>query len=229
MTAAASDIEPRRHHGRPRRLLRVGLAAAIVAGTIPLAAGATASPLVPWTGTGPGTVTVVNDGTAAPAQMTYSLRSKAVFSHQAWSFSTTARDDDTRTLRYDYRGYHAYFRVRVFLNAYVTHNGATTTTSLVNAGPVNCCTAPSGGFEYKGSAALNLQPGDTYGFQFGGSNYDRDDILSGTLTVDTVATSSEQCKDGGWKAVTDRNGSSFKDQGACITYVDPDDRDSDGG
>ncbi|MGH7746724.1 MAG: hypothetical protein ACREQ5_18510, partial [Candidatus Dormibacteria bacterium] len=187
---------------RARRLLVGGLLGALVAAPIPLAVGAERTPVVPWTGGGPATVAIGNDGTAAPAQMSYSLRSKAVYSRQTWSFSTTARHDDPTTVKYDYRGFHAFYKVIVFLNAFVTHNGVTTTTSLVSAGPVNCCTSPSSGFDYKGSVTLNVQTGDTYGFQFGGSNYDSNDILSGTLIADTIATSEDQCKDGGWKAVT---------------------------
>jgi hypothetical protein len=122
-------------------------------------------------------------------------------------------------LKYEYRGYHGYYQVRVFLNAFVTHGSVTTTTPLVSAGPVNCCTSPSGGFDYKNSVTLNVEPGDTYGFRFGGSNYDSDDVLTGTVTVDTVATSKDQCMDDGWKAVTDQNGEPFKNEGDCVSYV----------
>jgi len=199
-------------------LLLAALLGALVVGAIPLAAGAETSPAMPWKGSGPATVTINNDGTAAPAQMTYSLRSQAVHSTQTWSFSTT-RGDGPRTLKYDYRGFHAFFRVRAFLNALVTHNNVTTTTPLVSTGPVNCCTSPSGGFHYMGSVSLDVEPGDTYGFQLGGTNFDRDDILTGTVTVDTVATSKDQCENNGWKAVTDQNGAPFKNEGDCVSYV----------
>jgi hypothetical protein len=66
---------------------------------------------------------------------------------------------------------------------------------------------------------LDVEPGDPYGFQLGGSNFDRDDILTGTVTVDTVATSKDQCEDDGWKAVTDQNGALFKNEGDCVSYV----------
>ena len=211
-----------------RRLLIAGLLAALLAAVTQIAAGAAPSSVAPWAGSGPGTVTVTNDGTTGPAQMTYSLRSTSAYSRQTWTFSTTA-SGGPRTLRYDYKGFHAYYQVTVFLDDFVTHGGATTTRPLVSAGPVNCCTPPSGGFEYKGSVTLSVQPGDTYGFRFGGSNFDSNDILSGTLTVDTVATSKDQCMDDGWKAVTDQNGTPFKNEGDCVSYVSTGGRNPAGG
>jgi len=54
---------------------------------------------------------------------------------------------------------------------------------LHSAGPVNCCAAPSGGFDYSGTATFDLQPGDVYGFRMSGSHFDSDRRLLGTLTV----------------------------------------------
>ena len=34
-----------------------------------------------------------------------------------------------------------------------------------------------------------------------------------------VASNKEQCKDGGWATLARANGSSFKNQGDCIQYV----------
>lgn len=208
---------PRRPSRRTiRRRMIAGLGGVIVAATLPVAAHAAA--VAPWTASGPGTVKVTSDGISGPAQMTYSLQSTAAYSTQTWTFSTTA-SGGPRTLRYDYKGFHAYYQVRVFLTSFVTHEGTTTTAPLVNAGPVNCCTPPSGGFEYKGSTTLQVQSGDTYGFQLGGSNDDSNDTLSGTFTVTTVATDKGQCDDDGWRSVSDANGTPFKNQGDCVSYV----------
>jgi hypothetical protein len=138
----------------------------------------------PWTGSGSGTTTVVSDGTSGPAVFNYHV---AAFSG-SWSFSTTAATTQTVNLTYDYTGFHAFFRVTVGLQAFVSHGGTTTTTSLVNAGPVNCCTPPSGGFTYTGLIALSVQAGDTYGFMLRGSNFDSNTTLQGTLTVDNPCT-----------------------------------------
>ena len=80
-------------------------------------------------------------------------------------------------------GFHAFFQVTAHLEAYVIHAGVTTTTSLVNDGPVDCCTPPSGGFHYTGSVDLSVQAGDEYGFRFGGQNFDSNETLQGTFTV----------------------------------------------
>jgi hypothetical protein len=56
---------------------------------------------------------------------------------------------------------------------------------------VNCCAAPSGGFDYSGTTSFDLQAGDVYGFRMTGSHVDRDRRLLGTLTLSlpTPATS----------------------------------------
>ncbi len=150
----------------------------------------TASPaqasVLPWKGSGPGTVTVTNDpfGLGTNPKLTYSLSGDSVHSTQTWSLTTTTIHGGTAVLDYDYEGFHAYYAVTAFLRAVVIHNGVKTTTSLVSAGPVNCCTPPSSGFSYKGHTQLTLRPGDTYGFEFGGSNYDSNAVLRGSLAVD---------------------------------------------
>src|SRR5262249_10607435 len=54
---------------------------------------------------------------------------------------------------------------------------------LVNDGPVDCCTPPSGGFHYTGSVDLSVQAGGQYGFRFGGRNFDSNQTLQGKFTV----------------------------------------------
>ena len=43
-----------------------------------------------------------------------------------------------------------------------------------------------------------------------------------------VATNKEQCKNGGWKNVTDANGNPFKNQGQCVSSTVPADKDGGG-
>ena len=71
----------------------------------------------------------------------------------------------------------------VHLDAFVTHDGITTTTHLVADGPINCCTPPSGGFTYTGSHSFDVVAGDTYGFTMGGLNFDSTAHFYGTLTL----------------------------------------------
>ena len=95
------------------------------------------------------------------------------FQDQTWTFSKTTNEGIPEVVPYTYTGFHAYFQVRVHLDAFVTHSdGFTSTVRLVDGGPVNCCTPPSGGFSYTGSYRFDPQAGDTYGFKVGGSNFD---------------------------------------------------------
>ena len=48
---------------------------------------------------------------------------------------------------------------------------------------MNCCAAPSGGFDYTGTTTFDLQPGDVYGFRMSGSHLDSDRRLIGTLSL----------------------------------------------
>jgi len=166
-----------------RLSVRLGLGlllAVALAGLV--AQTATSNPVDhPWTGGGSGTTTVVSDGTSGPAVFSYSQHFG--FSG-SWSFSTVASSTRTVNLAWTYTGFHSFFRVTVGLDAFVTHGATTTTTSLVNDGPVNCCTPPSGGFSYSGTTSLSVQAGDTYGFAMRGSHFDSLHVLEGTLTVD---------------------------------------------
>jgi hypothetical protein len=90
-------------------------------------------------------------------------------------------------LEYTYTGFHAFFQVRVALDAFV--NGSS--FNLVSAGPVNCCTSPSGGFTYTGIVELTVNAGDTYGFDMSGSHGDRDRRLIGALTVEKIVVDSD--------------------------------------
>ncbi len=40
-----------------------------------------------------------------------------------------------------------------------------------------------------------------------------------TTTTDTTGNTGAQCKHGGWKSMVDADGASFKNQGACVSYV----------
>ena len=68
----------------------------------------------------------------------------------------------------------------------MSSDDGTTTIPLVNAGPVDCCTAPSAGFSYAGDVTLTVAAGDTYGFRIAGSNGDLNSRLSGRLVVDSL-------------------------------------------
>ena len=146
------------------------------------AARASVSPTL-WTGSGPGSTSVVSDGTTDNPKFSYSLNPAGLNATQTWTFQTTAVVDGSVTVPYAYSGFHAYFQVRVELTAFVEHLGTRTPVSLVTAGPTDCCSPPSAGFSYSGTHDFTVLAGDTYGFTFGGSNFDSNNVLSGTLTL----------------------------------------------
>ena len=140
------------------------------------------APTSPWSGTGPGTI-LVQDGSTSDPSLDYSLTGTSVFSTQTWLLGKTADVTESITVPYSYTGFHAFFQVRVFVDAFISRDGVTTFFPVLNEGPANCCTTPSAGFTYAGSVPLDVQAGDTYGFRFGGSNFDSDSRLLGVFTI----------------------------------------------
>ena len=138
----------------------------------------------PWTGTGSGTATVVSNGVAADPQFDYSTVGAGT-----WTFSNAAATTRAVPVTYDYSGFHAWFAVRVKLVAFVSRAGADVSTNvLADQGPVNCCTAPSGGFAFKGQTTFDVRAGDVYGFRLSGSNGDSDPTVRGSLKLQEVDT-----------------------------------------
>ena len=158
------------------------VAAAVVLGG---ATSAVASGGTVWNGSGPGTTTVVGDGSSGPAVFSYNLDlGHSSGASGTWTFSTTSDFTGQVKLPWHWAGLHAWFHVTAQLVAFVTHSGGgTDSTTLVNAGPADCCTTPSNGFDYSGTTTLAVSTGDTYGFTISGSNFDFNSFLRGTLTV----------------------------------------------
>ncbi len=137
-----------------------------------------------WSAAGPGVVTLLNSGATGNPSMSYALVGYgSTFSTRTWSFSTIAASAGAITETFDYSGYHAYFQVRVFIQPFIIHNGNKSYLPGAGYGPANCCSSPSGGFHYSASTTFNVVAGDTYGYEFGGSNFDSDSRLLGTFTI----------------------------------------------
>lgn len=132
-----------------------------------------------WSASGPGAVTLLSDGTMDYPSMSYLLSGTDVWSPQTWQLSATATQAMTVTLPFHYTGFHAWYQVQVWVEAFV----GGTTYPLIAQGPTDCCSPPSGGFDLDGSIMLTVSPGDVFGFRFGGTNFDSDYRLSGTFTV----------------------------------------------
>lgn len=134
-----------------------------------------------WTASGPGSVvtTDADIGDDQQAQFTYFLN-PAGFSTRSWEFKTTASSTGQVTINYNWAGFHAFFQVTTGLET-IDANGNTT---IIADGPVNCCTPPSNGFNYSGQVVLDTVAGQQYGFKLSGSNFDSNNTLQGTFTID---------------------------------------------
>ena len=145
-------------------------------------------------GTAAGTFLAAGSGADPAAQFTYDKRVTGNDGESGtWSFSAIADTAGPVTLPWRWTGLHAWFNVTARLDAVVIRGGVlNSTTNLVNTGPEVCCTSPSNGFDYSGSANFTLQVGDRYGFVLRGSNGDLNDLLRGELTVGEVP---ESCAD----------------------------------
>ena len=147
-----------------------------------LPASSTAVPIVNWTISGNGTTSAVENW-EGNWDLNYALTGSSVYSTQTWTVSTTAVADGDYTFDWGYEGFHAYFNVTAFLNSY----DSSSTTSLYSGGPVNCCSTPSAGFSEAGTAYFNnITAGEVFGFTLGGSNFDSNNQLRGTLNLSQV-------------------------------------------
>jgi hypothetical protein len=144
-------------------------------------AQAATTPDAPWTGSGTATTTVNHDGTTASnPELQYTVAGMK----GAWEFGATAKTARIQPVKYEYTGFHSWAGVRVAIERYVIRGGTEIVKqTLASAGPAFCCTAPSGGFDYKGSVDFDLQPGDKYGFRLTGSHSDRANTLNGKLLL----------------------------------------------
>lgn len=163
----------------PRGLLGCGTVALVLLSAL-AGVGRAAAATPTWAAAGPGTVTLVSDGSAAAPQFSYDALDGQ--DSQFWTFSTTSAGAGMLDATYDFRGFHAYNNVVVVLRAFVTRAG-TTTTRLVVGASGNCCSPPSGGFAYAGTTTFDLQAGDVFGFRVGAGNADSNRTLRGSLTV----------------------------------------------
>lgn len=138
-----------------------------------------AVPTVDWSITGPGS-TSATELSAGAWDLSYDLSGSQTWNTQTWTVSAVASEAGDYAFDWNYSGFHAYYRVEAFLNSY----DAGSSSNIYSGGPNNCCTSPSGGFNENGSFVFTgLAAGEVFGFTFGGSNYDSNSRLTGTLSL----------------------------------------------
>ncbi len=135
-----------------------------------------------WTISGLGTTGVTTMGPDTHA--TYDL-SRSGFSTRTWVLSATAPAAGDYNFDWDYSGFHSFFQVTAFLNAF-DDSGP---TSLYAAGPTSFGGGPpSEGFLVNGAYTFTgLNAGETFGFQFGGRHGDSAQVLRGRLNLTLVS------------------------------------------
>jgi hypothetical protein len=153
----------------PKTLLTLMLTAVVY--TLSTAAASAASPDA-WTAAGP---TATNSGEV----MQYAVAGRT----GTWTMQAKAGVARALSVNWNYKGYHAWFGVKVAIERFVIRGGAQMTETLQSASAARCCTAPSGGFNYQGTTRFDVQKDDVYGFRMTGSNADSDARLLGTLTL----------------------------------------------
>jgi Putative Ig domain len=100
-----------------------------------------------------------------------------------WTFSDTAATTGNLTFSWQYVGFHSFFEVTAMAQVFSGSN----TVTLYSAGPVDCCTSPSAGFNVQGTGTISVTAGTPFGFTVGGSNADLDSVLNGTLVISNFA------------------------------------------
>ncbi len=134
----------------------------------------------PWVGGGPGTVTNVSNGISGDPRFDYSINAAS----GSWAYYATAKTTRTLPVAYESSGFYSWFQVRTKLERFVVRNGVEVLTeTLKQEGPTNCCSAPSGGFNYTGTSTFNLTAGDLYGFRMSGSNNTGGPVMNGSIKV----------------------------------------------
>ena len=92
------------------------------------------------------------------------------------TYSVPAAHSGTVTFDWVYTGYHAFFATRAYLVVYAQTSSGTTEIPLIDD-------VASGGFSFNGTATIEVEAGLPFGVTIGGSNFDSDSELDGTLKV----------------------------------------------
>lgn len=147
-----------------------------------------------WTATasnGGATSITPSSGPASSASFAYNINlGGGGVSFRTWTFQTTAAGNGPISFQWHYTGFHAFFAVRALFQAFAGSAAGNSVITLYNPPQQNCCSTPSAGFDVQGTATINVNQGFPFGFIVGGSNFDSNSQLNGTLTISNFSAPS---------------------------------------
>lgn len=111
--------------------------------------------------------------------LTFTYSNNGGAASDSYTIETTAPTTGPVTLDWSSSGFYAYYGVKASLVAF----SGTSSQTIYNYGPTNCCSAPSNGFNYSGSVTLAATAGQVLGFTVAGSNGDSNTTIQGTLVI----------------------------------------------
>lgn len=132
-----------------------------------------------WSVTNQGSVHPEMAVTLAPSDLRYSYDVNLGGGGVPFRTSTIQHANDaalTISFDYTYTGFHAFFQAFARLEAFANTGMVQTVVTIVNQ-------SVSGNFSFSGTASITLTPGQTWGVRVGGSNFDANSRLMGTLTI----------------------------------------------
>lgn len=116
------------------------------------------------------------------------------------AFFATAADSGTTGFNWQYDFFHAWFDVSGRFTAFADGPSGRTSTNLVNLSACNSC----GPQTFSGTASLALTSGYDFGFIVGGSNFDSDSRLIGTLAISNFSAPPPQANNDSYSMVRDQ-------------------------
>ena len=151
--------------------------AVTLAGASVLPAGRADGQVLSWNIAGPGTLSSSASGTQST--LGYNLDRGWDYSTKNWSVTAIAPSAGDYAFSWDYSGYHAYYMTYAELDA--GNNTQGTSTNLFAGGV-------AGGFDVAGSYTFTgVNAGDELQWSMAGTNYDSDNRLIGTLSLDQTS------------------------------------------
>jgi hypothetical protein len=138
-----------------------------------------------WTAAGPGSTSITpSSGATTSVTLGYNFDPSDLGTN-SWTYAVTAVDDGMASFDWNYSGFHSFYYVTAGLQIFADGPSGRVTQTLVSAGPAFCgaCDPPSGGFNYSGTASIEVHQGFAFGVIASGGHFDGTRVLRGAVTL----------------------------------------------